>query len=387
MLKKGEEKGTGEVMAKRQKTGKAGVTVHVAKNGEKIYYIRYYLEKGGKQYEECAGSSYSGMTAAKAAVLRAAKQAREVPTNAESRTAQAEGEDKKWTLKRLFDTYQDTLAAGEGRKVDSRNFKKWNHLEDREAHEVATEDVERVQKEMETAGKSAQTIKHVLVILDRTINFGVKTGRISQPDTKKLRITKPKVDSGTHIETMDDKQLERYITAINEEEDQISANILRFALVTGMRRTAILSLKWEDIDFNNSNIMLRGIVSKKKKTDYIKINSSARNILEIMQKDGYGGEYVFSKPGGTIRKDFRRLSRRVRNKAGLPKDFRPLHGLRHTFASRLISSRKVNMDELQELLTHETPAMTRVYAKFSDEAKQQAANAADDIMMLNREES
>ena len=366
-------------MAKRQKTAHKGVTVHAPENGEKIYYIRYYL--AGKQIEECAGSAWAGMTAAKAAVIRAEKMAGKVLTNAKAR---AQGDVEKWTLRRLFDVYQKTLPEGEGRKVDAQNFKRWTHLEGREPAELHTADVEAVKQRLEKEGKSAQTVKHAVTILSRTINFGVKTGRIPQPNTQQLYITKPRLDLGKHVETMTDAQLDKYLTALDEEKDQLSANILRLVLVTGMRKTAILNLKWSDVDFINSNITLRGEVSKKRKTDYIKMNVSARNILKNMKENGYDSEYVFAKSDGEKRKDLRRIALRVRKKAGLPKDFRPLHGLRHTFASRMISSGQVNLDQLQELLTHETPAMTMVYAKFSDEAKQAAANAADDVMMLSR---
>ncbi|WP_394027276.1 tyrosine-type recombinase/integrase [Desulfovibrio falkowii] len=369
-----------ETMAKRQKTSHKGVTVYTPGNGEKIYYIRYYL--GGKQIEECAGSAWSGMTPAKAAIIRAEKMAGKVLTNAKARE---QGDVEKWTLRKLFDVYQSTLPEGEGRKVDARNFKRWQHVEEKEPGELHTAEVEAVKKRLEKERKSAQTIKHVVTILSRTINFGVKTGRIPQPNTQKLYIVKPKLDLGKHIETMTDEQLHRYLTALDAEPDQLSVNILRFALVTGMRKTAILNLKWSDIDFINSNITLRGEVSKKRKTDYIKMNASARNILKNMKENGYGSEYVFAKPDGEKRKDLRRIALRVREKAGLPKNFRPLHGLRHTFASRMISSGQVNLDQLQELLTHETAAMTRVYAKFSDEAKQAAANAADSVMNIGQE--
>ena len=266
-------------MAKRQKTSHKGVTVYTPGNGEKIYYIRYYL--GGKQIEECAGSAWSGMTPAKAAIIRAEKMAGKVLTNAKAR---AQGDVEKWTLRKLFDTYQSTLPEGEGRKVDARNFKRWTHLEGKEPAQLHTADVEAVKQEMERAGKAPQTVKHVAAILSRVINFGVKTGRIPQPDTRKLYITKPRLDFGKHVETMTDQQLDRYLTALDAERDQLSANILRFALVTGMRKTAILNLKWSDIDFVNSNIILRGEVSKKRKTDYIKMNASTRNILKNMKK-------------------------------------------------------------------------------------------------------
>lgn len=73
------------------------------------------------------------------------------------------------------------------------------------------------------------------------------------------------------------------------------------------------------------------------------------------------------------------MPRRIREKAGLPPDFRPFHGLRHTYASRLASSGKVDLYTLQKLLTHESPDMTQRYAHLSDEAMKRAAAVADEI--------
>ena len=59
---------------------------------------------------------------------------------------------------------------------------------------------------------------------------------------------------------------------------------------------------------------------------------------------------------------------KIKKEAGLPKDFRPLHGLRHHYASMLASSGKVDMYVLQKLLTHKSPLMTQRYAHLRDEA-------------------
>ncbi|MBD5641328.1 MAG: tyrosine-type recombinase/integrase [Desulfovibrio sp.] len=69
------------------------------------------------------------------------------------------------------------------------------------------------------------------------------------------------------------------------------------------------------------------------------------------------------------------MARRVRDKAGL-KDFRPIHGLRHVFASTLASN-GVDLYTLQALLTHGSPAMTQRYAHLTNEHLRNAANIAN----------
>jgi integrase len=70
----------------------------------------------------------------------------------------------------------------------------------------------------------------------------------------------------------------------------------------------------------------------------------------------------------------------IKKKAGLPKDFRPLHGLRHAYASMLASSGQVDMYTLQKLLTHKSPQMTQRYAHLRDETLKKAADLAGELM-------
>ena len=65
--------------------------------------------------------------------------------------------------------------------------------------------------------------------------------------------------------------------------------------------------------------------------------------------------------------------------AGLPEDFRPIHGLRHVFASALASSGQVDMYTLQKLLTHSDPKTTQRYAHLRDDALKNAADLAGKI--------
>lgn len=64
----------------------------------------------------------------------------------------------------------------------------------------------------------------------------------------------------------------------------------------------------------------------------------------------------------------------------MPDDFRPLHGLRHVYASMLASSGQVDMYTLQKLLTHKSPLMTQRYAHLRDESLKRASNLAGSII-------
>lgn len=95
---------------------------------------------------------------------------------------------------------------------------------------------------------------------------------------------------------------------------------------------------------------------------------------------GKTAENVFVRGDGKPFTDIHRRVNPIKKAAGLPSDFLTLHGLRHTYASMLASSGKVDMYTLQKLLTHKSPIMTQRYAHFRDEALRNASTLAGSII-------
>ena len=177
------------------------------------------------------------------------------------------------------------------------------------------------------------------------------------------------------------EQMDTFLAAVDRNE--IWRDFFYTELTTGLRRGELLALQWDDCDFERGILTLRGESAKKGKTEYLPMTAATRAILEGVRRTE--SPYVFPGRNGSKRQDFRRMAWRVKKKAGLPEDFRPLHGLRHNFASRLASSGQVDMYTLQKLLTHESPQMTQRYAHLRDEALRRAASLADSLLLQQNE--
>jgi integrase len=89
--------------------------------------------------------------------------------------------------------------------------------------------------------------------------------------------------------------------------------------------------------------------------------------------------YLFPGIHGDQRRECGAIDR-IKKAAGLPKQFRPFHGLRHHYAVLLASSGEFNLDQIGQLLTHKSSEVTRRYAHFLPEAQQRAADRAAEII-------
>ena len=354
---------------KRHKTNYPGVFYRqVARIGgsglERVYYIIF--KKDGKIFEEKVGRQFSNdMTPARAARIRAERIEGKRQSRKEIREAAA---DIKWTIDRLWQEYNAGWRTDGGRYA--------NHLKasfgKKEPHNISQLDIHRLRITLSKTLKP-QTVKHVLILLQRIINYGVNKGLC---DGLGFKIEMPKVNN-LRTEDLNPEQLANLIEATNNEHDYQAANFMRMALFTGMRRGELFKLQWDDIDFDRGFIHIRHN-PKGGKDQTIPLNDAAREILaNHPQSDS---PFVFPTRGGKQRTSPPNRINAIRKKAGLPPDFRPLHGLRHTYASMLASSGQVDLYTLQKLLTHKSAAMTQRYAHLRDDALRRASNLAGDLI-------
>lgn len=340
---------------------------------ERIYYIRYRYQ--GKLNEEKAGFQFADdMTPAKANQIRASRIKGQISNTEKRKQAQAAkaAEADKMTIKRLWDEYKTNKADSKAINTDEGRYEKYLQpsFGDKEPHELIRLDVDRLRMKLLKTLKP-QTVKHVMGLLKRIVHYGAARELCKNLN---FEIESVKVDN-QKTEDLNPEQLKKLLEAIDKSTDVEAKAIMRLALYTGMRRGEMFKLKWNDIDFQRGFIAIKnpkGGVSQK-----IPLNEQARQVLENHPKSS---DYVFVRPDGEPFTDIRRRVNPIKEAAGIPDDFRALHGLRHTYASMLASSGKVDLYTLQKLLTHKSPVMTQRYAHLRDEALRNASTLAGQII-------
>lgn len=357
---------------KRHKTRYPGVYFIIGERSgtgklENIYYI--YYRKNGRQIEEKAGRQYQDdMTPAKAAQIRALRLSGD-KSNQERRKKERE---IKWNIQTLWNEYKSVKDI-KGIRTDENRFKNYimPSFGKKKPVEIAPLDVDRLRVSL-LKKRTPQTVAHVLELLRRIINFGVEKG-LCEPIKFKIKL--PVVDN-TITENLSSYELQNLINVLNSYPEIQAANLIKLALFTGMRRGELFRLKWTDVDLDNGFITIQG--PKGGKSQKIPINSMAMDVLKNHPQTA--SEYLFPGRFGGQRKSIQKEANNIKRLAGLPKNFRPMHGLRHVFASMLASSGRVDMFTLQKLLTHKGPQMTQRYAHLRDETLKDASNVASDIL-------
>jgi integrase len=352
-----------------------------SETGERTYYIRYRLGgRGSKEVEEPVKKSSEGMTEARASQLRALKIAGKVDPNTVKRAKDQAAKDAdagRWTIAKLWKEYR---SANEDKTriavTDDYRFKQYieGPFGKKTPSEIDPLSIDRLRVKMSKKRKPA-TVHNTIELLRRIINYGVNRN-LCPPLPFKLEL--PKLNNH-RTEDLTPDQFQDLLDAIEKDKHPVAGPMMLCALYTGMRRGKMFKLEWSDLDFERGFIRLRDPKGGKDQT--IPMNSQARKLLESMPRIC---QFVFAgrpdKNGNYApRTRIADQVNRIKKAAGLPKDFRALHGLRHVYASMLASSGKVDMYTLQKLMTHKSADMTQRYAHLRDENLARAGQVVDDI--------
>ncbi len=223
-------------------------------------------------------------------------------------------------------------------------------------------------------GLSPASLRQLKNIINQTINDALRKGLLISNPCQLITLPKCERYQSTFYSAA---QLQKLFEAV---ADDPLAPLIRIAALYGLRRSELLGLQWDSIDFDNELVTIRHTVSKVTKTvakDKTKNASSrrsfpltaeARAIFEKAREDErqnrqtcgkayQNNPYVFKWPDGRpfspdyVSKHFRALL----SKHGLPHI--RFHELRHSCASLLLNN-GCTLKDVQEWMGHSDVKMT-----------------------------
>jgi integrase len=230
---------------------------------------------------------------------------------------------------------------------------------------------------------SPTTVHHIMALLRQIVNFGVLRNLTKGFPSK---VPVPPMPANMKTEDLTEAQLAALLKALDEETDQDAADIMRLALFTGARRGEILKVRWDDID------LARGVWTLRDRKDGrdtgFPLPTAARQVLS--KRLAMRGDSPFVFPG-TGKDGFLgnhpAAFKRIKAAAKLPKGFRVVHGLRHHYASMLVS-KGVDLYVVSKLLGHSDPTLTaKRYAHLRPGVMADAAELAGRIVTAVEEKA
>lgn len=165
--------------------------------------------------------------------------------------------------------------------------------------------------------------------------------------------------------------------------------ILLFLLSTGARIGELFNLKWIDVNFERSTIILwtRKRKGGNRQSRLMPMGGKMRNILESLSENKVdNAEFVFinsrtGQPYHKLQPCVRYMLKRLCQTAQV-KEF-GFHALRHFVATQLMSSQQVNIAEIQQLLGHQRTTTTDLYLRSLSSNISHLADIIDSMVIPN----
>ena len=140
-------------------------------------------------------------------------------------------------------------------------------------------------------------------------------------------------------------ELEKLLTACEGSRSRWLPAVIQLAVETGMRRSELLAMRWEDVDLEARTVLLRNTKNGFPRT--VPLSPRALNIMKEMPRRG---PTVFTISANALRLAWERLRRR----AGVL-ELR-FHDLRHEAVSRFFE-KGLNVPEVAMISGHRDPRM------------------------------
>lgn len=202
---------------------------------------------------------------------------------------------------------------------------------------------------------------------------------------KKLKRLQPKYLTPSEV-----SRLINGVQGRTMEQEKRNRAVIGFLYGSGCRISEVLSLQLDAVEFDGAGMPQKiRVLGKGDKERTVFLSPTAQRFmqgwLKLKEQEGEDGPYLFSYLTGTKKGQpvqpltIERAVKAAGEKARLPADKCTPHKLRHSHATALIQAGR-RLEEVQEILGHESIATTRIYAHLEPERLAAAAASLPDVL-------
>ncbi|MGJ0845950.1 tyrosine-type recombinase/integrase [Tissierella praeacuta] len=217
-------------------------------------------------------------------------------------------------------------------------------------------------------GYKTSTIRRKINSLSSFYNFLMEQEYIEKNPMLPIKAPKKEQKIPIYITEMDLKLLLEAPKKYARFESHVLRDtaLLKMLIYTGARRSEVLSMNWDDVDFGQQTITIRK--GKGGKERIVPLHESLScDLWEYLQtRLPLSNQAIFISDKGTRMSisNFQTLFRRYLRKSGLEDKGYTIHKCRHSFAS-LLHQNGVDLLSIKELLGHEDLNSTNIYTHTS----------------------
>lgn len=217
--------------------------------------------------------------------------------------------------------------------------------------------IETLKAEKLSSGLAPKTVNNILTVLSSSLRCAVEWQVLAAaPKIRLLRVGPQRFDY---------LRPDEVAAMLADGSEPRWADLVRFALRTGLRLGELRALRWEDVDMADRTIVVRRSRTRNYETSpknhRERVVPLAPDVAALLERRVSRSGYVFASSVGTPLGETRmhRALERLCARVGLRRI--GWHALRHTFATELVR-RCAPLPVVKELLGHATIEMTMRYA-------------------------
>lgn len=209
---------------------------------------------------------------------------------------------------------------------------------------------------------SNATINRVRALLSAIFNMAINHEILDRNPMQRVKKYKENNQKERYLNEIELKSLMQVLQHPSRFsiDNLVIVAIVKFLLLTGVRKREALDMQWSDIDLQ-TGVWLLG-ENKSGKARRIHLNSAAISIIQQMSKRS---SFIFANPKtGSPFNDIRKSYDKIMDAANISN--MRIHDLRHNFASLAVNSGQ-SLYVVQHLLGHASPQTTQRYAHLRSE--------------------
>ena len=214
------------------------------KDKTKGYKYLMWIKIDGKLYKKILGYSETDKLTDKKAkdILEEFKRDLEAGYNLTTKT----------TLNKLYELYFETIPDTEWKKIKQSIYRRYieKKIGKKSISDIKPMQIKKIINDLDKKGLSPRTQKSILEVLKPMFRFAIENKMIKENPTQYINV---KIPNQKRVVTNATELFNRIYNGIKTyyEDEPFYQALFLFAF-TGRRKSEILNLKWENIDFQNN---------------------------------------------------------------------------------------------------------------------------------------